>query len=67
MPAGITTAALLIFLLLKKLCYAFFQIRRRRTEQKKAAHAVAGRFWRRLIRLILCNIYLSNIADSHQK
>jgi hypothetical protein len=28
----------------EKICYAFFQIRRRRTEQKKAAYAVAGRF-----------------------
>jgi hypothetical protein len=46
----------------EKICYAFFQIRRRRTEQKKAAYAVAGRFLRRLIRIILFNICFNHIA-----
>jgi hypothetical protein len=41
MPAGITTANFSSF---EKICYAFFQIRRRRTEQKKAAYAVVVDF-----------------------
>jgi len=49
MPAGITTATLLFFLLLKKYADAFFQICLWQTEQKKAAYAVAGRFLRRLL------------------
>jgi hypothetical protein len=51
MPAGITTETLLNFSSFEKICYAFFQIRLRRTEQKKAAYAVAGRFLRRLMRI----------------
>jgi hypothetical protein len=43
----------------EKICYAFFQIRRRRTEQKKAAYAVAGRFLRRLMRITFANICLT--------
>jgi hypothetical protein len=56
MPAGISTAALLFFLLLKKYANAFFQICLWQTEQKKAAYAVAGRFLRRFYRIkILIN------------
>jgi hypothetical protein len=54
-----------IFSSFEKICYAFFQIRLRRTEQKKAAYAVAGRFLRRLMRRILGNICLNKIARSH--
>ncbi len=43
MPAGISTAPPLLFLVLKKYAVAFFQIRLWRTQEKEAAYAVAGR------------------------